>query len=69
MFKRTLLRFLMHVYIPPSKADTKMPNILIRFPLLSYVMKKISDYSISISLPLRWMQRDPNFNHKTLSGS
>lgn len=32
----------MHVYIPPSKADTKMPNILIRFPLLSYVMKKKS---------------------------
>lgn len=30
----------MHFYIPPSKADTKMPNILIRFPLLSYVMKK-----------------------------
>lgn len=32
-------------------------------------MKEISDYFVSISLPLKWTQRHPNFNHKTLSGS
>lgn len=68
---KILLSFLIHVCVSSVQNGHQDAKYFIRFSLsLSCRMeKKISDYSVSISLPLRQMHRHLNFNSKILRAS